>query len=942
MTLQPGATLGAYRITAQIGVGGMGEVYRASDARLGRDVAIKVLPAEWVADQDRMARLHREAQVLASLNHPHIAQIYGFEEGPAEAGHHTGLKVAPGFSRTTALVMELVEGATLADRVQASPTGLPIEDVLNIARQIAEALEYAHERGIVHRDLKSANIKITPDGQVKVLDFGLAKALSKESSNDGAANSPTLSLAATAAGMILGTAAYMAPEQAKGKAVDRRADIWAFGVIVYEMLTGRMAFVGETASETMAFVMTREPEWSSLPAETPARLRDLLRRCFVKDPRSRARDIGDLRIAIEEIAAGEPRSEGDGFSRRHSAETTTGLRLERLLPWAIAVASLAAAGMAVWAPWSAVPQPSPALRLNVNLGDDAVLLSNINSPANLAMSPDGAILALVAGKNVDSARLYVRRLDALQATPLPGTEGARNPFFSPDGQWIAFFDAAKLKKIAVTGGAVVTIADAPASRGGTWTEDGSIVFSPTPQSGLMRVAEGGGTPQPFTKLADSESGHRWPQVMPGGRAVIFTVAVGAAGSGIGRVVAQRLPDGETKVLQPDGFFARYLPTGLGSSTRGGRGGGHLVFMSGSTMFAAPFDSERLEWLGVPVPVLDGVAGLSGPLAASVSVSHTGALVYAPGGAQRQLRQMVWLDRDGRQSPLTAAPAIFNDPRVSPDGRRVAVSIGSVAGPDVWIYEWARDAMSRLTFDPLNDQDPLWLGASHVVYHRQQPGGQGRQMLWQPADGTGEAKHLVEGQSAPIAMSWHPGGKLIAAHDYGRPTSPDLFILPLTGDAQAGWQAGTPVTFLATPFNESEPSFSPDGRWLAYQSNETGRFEVYVRAFPGPGGRWQVSTAGGEMPTWSPKGKELLYRVDQQVMVVEYAAAEGGSLSVSAPRRWSETRLTDLGSGVRNFDVHPDGQRVLAVISPQGDAARTEVVYVSNFFDELRRRAPVRK
>lgn len=924
MTLQPDDTVGAYRIVGQIGVGGMGEVYRASDARLGRDVAIKVLPAEWVADQDRMARFHREAQVLASLNHPHIAAIYGFEE--STAAH--------------ALVMELVEGATLADRIQASPTGLPIEDVLSIARQIAEALEYAHERGIVHRDLKPANIKITPDGQVKVLDFGLAKALSKESSNDGAANSPTLSLAATAAGMILGTAAYMAPEQAKGKAVDRRADIWAFGVIVYEMLTGRMAFAGETASETMAFVMTREPEWSALPAETPPRLRDLLRRSFVKDPRSRARDIGDLRIAIEEIASGDsPLVAG---LTPGPTPAITGTRLGRVLPWAIAVASLTAAGMALWAPWSSAPPPSSTVRLNVNLGDDAVFLSNINSPANLAMSPDGAILALVAGKNVDSARLYVRRLDELQATPLAGTEGARNPFFSPDGQWIGFFDAAKLKKIAVTGGAVVTIADVTNNRGGTWTEDGSIIFSGA-QSALMRVAEGGGTPRPLTKLADGEFAHRWPQVLPGGRAVIFTAAAGGSGSGIGRVVAQRLPDGETKVLQPNGFFARYLPTGLGSPTRGDRGGGHLVYMSGSTMFAAPFDSEKLEWLGVKVPVLDGVLSSPGPMGAGVSVSNTGALVYVPGGAQRQLRQMAWLDRDGRQSPLSAAAAIFNDPRVSPDGRRIAVSISAGAtGSDIWIYEWARDAMSRLTFDPQNDQDPLWLDASHLVYHRQTPGVQGREMFWQPADGTGEAKRLVEGQSAPIAISWHPGGKLIAAHDSGRPTSPDLFTLPMTGDARSGWQAGTPVTFLATPFNESEPAFSPDGRWLAYQSNETGRFEVYVRSFPGPGGRWQVSVAGGEMPTWSPKGKELLFRVDQQVMVVEYAAAKEGSFSVSAPRRWSETRLADLGSAVRNFDVHPDGQRVLAVISPQGDAARTEVVYVSNFFDELRRLAPVRK
>ena len=562
LALTPGTRVGVYEVTAQIGAGGMGEVYRARDTKLGRDVALKVLPGLLAGDADRLARFRREAQVLATLNHPHIAQIHGFEDsGP-----------------THALVMELVEGPTLAEKL-AGGSGLPLAELLAIARQVAEALEAAHEQGIVHRDLKPANIKVRDDGTVKVLDFGLAKALDTTSTSGSPVPDPTYSPtittpAMTLQGVILGTAAYMAPEQAKGRPVDKRADIWAFGVVVYEMLSGGRGFHAEDVSETLAAILTREVDWSALPRTTPPRLRELLAACLVRDPRQRLRDIGDARIAIAKIESGATEPSTAAAIAAAPART-------RAWPWAAAgvLATALVATLALWAPWRTAPAPS-ALRLNAELGISGASLVTIQGDTAL-LSPDGRVLAFVAARDGRN-QIYVRRLDQFQASPLPGTDGARGPFFSPDGQWVGFFSGGKLKKVAVTGGAAVTVCDAPDDRGGSWTDDGAIVFVPNAAlgAGIQRVPAGGGTPELLVKI-DPTKAARFPHVLPGGRALFYSSGGDTSGSDTSDIVVQPLPSGPSKVLVRGGYDGRYVPSG------------HFMYVHDSTCLRRR--STRLAW-----------------------------------------------------------------------------------------------------------------------------------------------------------------------------------------------------------------------------------------------------------------------------------------------------------------------------------------------------------
>ena len=605
MVVQPGAVLGRYLIAALIGRGGMGEVYRARDTRLRRDVAVKVLPAAFTADAERMARFEREAHLLASLNHPHIATIHGLEEADS----------------VRALVMELVEGPTLAERLRQRP--MPPEEALAIARQMTEAIEYAHERGIVHRDLKPSNVKLTGEGAVKVLDFGLAKALEDAPpSGQDESQSPTLSGRATRAGVILGTAAYMSPEQAKGKGADRRSAVWSFGVVLYEMLSGRQAFSGETASETLAAVLKTEPEWGVLPASVPARVGRMLRRCLEKDSRRRVQAIGEARIVIEDALAGAPE------------ETVAAVPFwRRVLPWSLALPVTFVLGL--WAPWRPAPQPEEPQRLSVELGADASLVTD-SGPAAV-LSPDGSVLAFVARKAAGEktpfdvfpefapvlvevpTQLYVRRLDQLEAAPLAGTEGARNPFFSPDGEWIAFFAGGKLKKIAAIGGAAVTLCDAPGDRGGTWGEDGNILFAPHSLTGLWRVSSEGGAAEALTTpdTAAGENTHRWPQALAGGEAVLFTAGRGGARFWDANLVVQKLPSGPRKIVQQGSSYGRYLPSG------------HLVYRQEGTLFAVPFDLDRLETTGPPAPALEGVLAAEG-YGAQFDFSNQGTLAFVPG------------------------------------------------------------------------------------------------------------------------------------------------------------------------------------------------------------------------------------------------------------------------------------------------------------------------
>jgi serine/threonine protein kinase len=928
MLLSAGTRLGPYEILSALGAGGMGEVYRARDGKLNRDVALKILPDAFASDPDRLARFTREAQTLAALNHPHIAHIYGLDTQERRQGHDP--------AATAFIVMELVEGDDLSQRIARGP--IPLEDALPIARQIAEALEAAHEQGIIHRDLKPANIKVRGDGTVKVLDFGLAKALGTGTAEaapyvgDGAnvgrpfrgadaANSPTITspAALTGAGVILGTAAYMSPEQARGKVVDKRSDLWAFGAVLFEMLTGTRAFRGDDVTDTIAAVIAREPNWTRLPADTPAAIRRLLRRCLEKDRRRRLSDAADVRLEIDDALT--PPS-GDA-----NLETLTSLPSRHAWSWAVAgglgLGLGAAVVFLVLAPWRKAPPPRP-LRLSAELGVDTPL-ANSGSGASTILSPDGAVVAFIAQKSVDGgAQLYVRRLSQLQAVPLPGTDDASGPFFSPDGQSIAFFANGKLRTISVTGGSAVTLCDAPDARGGAWGEDGTIVFSPDSVQGvrLLRVSSAGGRPEPATALAEGEVTQRWPQVLPGGKTVLFTSSRTTGAFDQANLVVQALPAGARKVVQRGGYHGRYLPSG------------HLVYVRDGTLFAAPFDLDRLEMTAPPVLALEAVRSNADTGGAQFAVSATGTLVYLTGESSIGRVPIQWMDHEGKTTPLRTTLSAWSNIVFAPDGHRLALQI--LDGQfDIWIYEWTRDTLTRLTVDPGLDIKPVWTpDGRRIVFASQRADKSTPNLYWQRIDGTGEAQRLTESRNPQQAASWHPSGKFLAFEEQNPHTGSDLMILPMEGGEASEWKPGKPTVFLNTSFAEHEPMFSPDGRWLAYSSNESGRNEVYVRPFPGPGGKWQISTGGGLYPTWSRTKRELFFVNNGQIMVARYAM-EGDSLSAEKPRLWSERRFMAPAGG-RMFDLHPDGERFAIAAQGPGGATQDHVTFIFNFFDELRR------
>jgi len=940
MALSPGDRLGPYEISGTLGAGGMGEVYRARDTALNRAVALKILPDAFASDPDRLARFTREAQTLAALNHPAIAQIYGIHTGPVgppRGGHH----------EVRALVMELVEGEDLAERLARGP--LPMEEALTAAMQIAEAMESAHEQGIIHRDLKPANIKLRPDGSVKVLDFGLAKALDQGSGfrdqgqGSGTASlSPTITSPAlmTGVGMLLGTAAYMSPEQAKGRQADKRSDIWAFGCVLFEMLTGRPLFTGETVTEVLASVMKDKPALAAVPSDTPRSVRQLLARCLDRDPRQRLRDIGEARILLAAALTGADESiaplaqaltpNDQPQTTNHQPPTTN----RQWLPWTVAAASTAAAIVLaiLRVPWQATPPPTP-VRLSTEIGVDASLVTELGAAA--VLSPDGTRLAFIGQTAAGQpSQLYLRRLSALQATAVTGTVGARDPFFSPDGQWVGFFADGKLKKVSVAGGAPIVLADAPGSRGGTWADDGTIVFQPSNAAGtnvgsLMRVPASGGTVERVIPLADKEVTQRWPQVLPGG-AVLFTshgsTTLGYEGASI---VVQTPPDGQRKTLIRGGYYARYLPTG------------HIVYVHEGTLFAAPFDPSRLELTGAAVPIVEGVTTNASFGGAQFAVSASGTLVYLPGDVRTrasEITPLLLVDRTGKSTTLRATPAAWLDLAFAPDGKHLVAAIGDESNVGLWTLDTTRDTLSRLTFGEDTEINAAWSpDGSRVAYVM---GLIDSDIYWQRADGAGSVQRLTRRPGSKRGLSFHPNGKVLAYSEYNPQSNNiwDVMLLPLEGSEADGWKPGEPKSFLATPNIERYPAFSPDGRWIAYASDETGRSEVYVRPYPGPGGKWQISTNGGSWPSWSRVGPELVFEApaagDLQLMVAPYSA-KGDAFVAERPRPWTSARI-----GPRSWSLHPDGSRVAA--SPPVEqlfVKRDTVVLFLNFFDEVRRRAP---
>jgi serine/threonine-protein kinase len=888
MPLEPAARFGPYEIGSPIGRGGMGEVYRARDTRLNRDVAIKVLPDAFAADPDRLARFEREAQLLAALNHPRIATIYGLEE---KAG-------------VSALAMELVEGPTLAERLVSGPIEVP--ETLALARDIAEALEYAHERGIVHRDLKPANVKLTSEGSVKILDFGLAKALDVTTSGTNLANSPTVSMGGTQAGVLLGTAAYMSPEQARGQPVDRRTDIWSFGCVVYEMLSGCQPFPGATLTDVLAAIVAREPDWDRLPADLSPRVGNLLRRCLRKDARDRLRDIGDARIEIDDIQLAP-----------NTPATSTPKRSRPPIAWlAPALTGLVMGGLAVWAVLGSgrgttLPQGG-LTRLHAELPDKTTL--SLGRGSAVALSPDGSTLVFVAVGS-SQPQLFTRALDRFNSTPLPGTEGATNPFFSPDGKWVGFFAGGRLKKVALSGGQPVTVCDAPNARGQAWAVDDFIYFTPTSGSGVWRVAATGGTPEEITKRQKGEFSHRWPQVLPDGKTILFTVW-NDTGFEAAQVVAQSLATGERRTVVTGGSYARYLP---GDKTNAG----YLVYARASGLLAAPFDTTSLQVTASPVPILDGVVtNLSG--GAHFAFSSSGSLAYVAGGLSESTRVIALVDRSGTARTLTTIRGMSLYYQVSPDGKRLVRS--NPAGPnrDIWIHDLERDTATRLT-DGDNSSRPIWTpDGKYVAFSAGLPDAN---IFWKAADGTGNEERLTTSPHTQFAGSFSPDGKLLVYIEYHPTSAPDIWMVSLEGDR-------TPRKFLQTPYVENEVALSPDGRWLAYQSNESGRFEIYVQPFPSGGRKLQISTDGGSTPQWSRNGREILYRNQSRMMAV--AVRPGQASTASAVELVADKPLALFEGGYEPvFSLTPD-DRFVMIRNLTEEVRPTAVQVVLGWVDELKR------
>ena len=885
--MNPGTQLGSYEIISPLGKGGMGEVWRARDQKLGREVAIKTLPEEFAKDEERLARFEREAKLLASLNHPNIAAIYGLEED----------------NGTRFLVLELVEGDTLADRLKLG--AVPVEESLKLALQIAEALEAAHEKGVIHRDLKPANIKVTPDSKVKVLDFGLAKAFAGDGSDANLSQSPTLSMAATQQGVILGTAAYMSPEQARGQKVDKRADVWAFGVVLFEMLTGRGTFDGGTVSDVLAGVLAKEPQWNTLPLNLHPRIRLLLERCVEKDSKDRYGDISDARVDIQRVLADPAGGLVQPVAKvaRASAQSK--------LPWvATFVLGALIAGVAVW---TLRPAPEPGLvgRFDYDLPETQTLVNP--SRALVALAPDGRqfVYSTVEG-------LYLRSLNALDARLSPGGDtNVRNPVFSPDDQWLAYYTSRQLKKISTSGGAPVTLCDASNPFGMSWGADDMILFGQP--EGIMSVSANGGTPELIIEAEEGES-FDGPQLLPGGNSILFSVSSDFNWDAA-QIVVQSLDTIERTVVWSGGSDARYVQTG------------HLVYALDDDLFAIPFDLDTLEVRGGPAPLVEGLTRVSVVASANYGVAESGSLMYLSAVSIGN-RSLVWVDRDGREEPLPFDSARYGWPRVSPDGTHVAVTIIGQEGQDVWIGELARGTLSRLTAMPGVDNVPLWTPDNErVVFatQREQPGR--FSFFWGRADGTGPVEKLLTSEAAGHfkPYGWSPDA-MNMVFDYGPPPTLDIGLLEMEGEES--WRP-----LLQTEANEAAPALSPDGTWIAYVSDQTGQPEIYVQRFPDLGDRRLISYGGGTAPLWSPDGRELFYRNGDQMMAVRIDREP--TFTPGRPIVVFEGQYQAMfGAISRDYDLSPDGQRFLMIKAGDENAATPQIHIILNWFEELKERVPV--
>ncbi len=909
MPLMPKSRLGPYEIHSPLGAGGMGEVYRARDTRLDRDVAIKVLPAALSADKERILRFEREAKLLASLNHPHIAAIYGFEESDGKR----------------LLVMELVEGETLAEQLERGP--IPVRDALELASGIALALEAAHEKGIVHRDLKPANVKVTPDGAVKVLDFGLAKAMIGESTGTDVANSPTITVEHTRPGVVLGTAAYMSPEQARGRSLDKRTDIWSFGTVLYECLTGRQPFEGETNSDLVAKILEREPDWSLLPPDTPPLVQLLLRRCLAKDRNKRPRDIGDLRMEIQ-TALTDPTSSGlllagaaiAGQGRKYRRGIA--LAAAFLLPTMLVGAAL---GWRVRASRDS-PPPPPVVRLNVDVPAPFELrIGEGSDVSSFRLNRNGTKLAFT-GHAEGTSRIFVREFSAGEARPLPGTEGGRKPFFSPDRRWVGFFAGGKLMKVPVDGGPPMTICEASVDDA-VWLEDGTIVFTLSGGSGrLLRVSERGGSPTELAvagqsrRSADGKQlllGFQTVHAVPGADYVLAGVWDGATVEDYA-LVSVALADGAVRSVMRDGVDPYYVAPG------------HLLFLRGSSIMAAPFDARAGEVTGEAVQVLESVVSTQWADEALFAASVNGTIAYVPGRRQGPGRRLIRVDANGKSEPLAdGVDALVGGMRVSPDGREVILTTLR-RNIDLWSFNLARRSLT-LVNNVGESWSPVWTPDGGAIVFGQVIPERPWSMVRKRADGGAPAEPVpveFDGEAAPNSFS--PDGTMLLV------TLQDVSIEQRSDVGLYHWGKPGPVELvLKSSADESDATFAPDGKHFAYTSDETGRHEVFVRALPDTGAKWQISQAGGHAPVWSRDGKQLFFLDDKNVMQAVSVDLSAG-LQFSPPRTLFDTAGIATTHLWGTYDVLPDGSFVM-VQPAEWEKQAPRIHVVLNWREELNKR-----
>ena len=906
MALQVGSRLGHYDVTALIGEGGMGQVYQATDTKLKRQVALKILPEAFSADPERLARFQREAEVLASLNHPNIAAIHGLEEAE-------GIR---------ALVLELVEGPTLADRIKKGP--IPLDEALPIAKQIAEALEAAHEAGVIHRDLKPANIKVKDDGTVKVLDFGLAKALDPNPEGDPS-QSPTLTAAATQMGVIMGTAAYMSPEQTAGKPTDKRSDIWSFGVVLHEMLGGHQLFAGETVAHVLAKVLERDLAPAFLPPAPPS-VTQLLRRCLERNPKRRLRDIGEARIYLEDASDvsrfGLP-DPSRPFSQGLSWSSATALILAGVCLGGLVT------GLVVFRRSGSSSAEISRFTVSPPASSERLLIAQDSS--DVAISPDGRLIAYITGETTifGVKQLRLRALDQLVSETLADGAPFYQPFFSPDGAWVGYYDGSglALKRVSVNGGPSLTICDLPAAlRGATWADDDTIIFATqSAESGLWRVEATGGEPEQLTtpNLEQGELDHFWPEILPGGKAVLFTAMAEPVARS--QIVVLSLETGEQSVLIQGGHDPEYVPTG------------HIMYGLDQSLRAVGFDLARLETIGNPVTVLEDV--LTKPLGATnADFSANGSLVYVPSGAATTPADtLVWVDRQGVETSLEAEPSAYGGLRISPDGRYAVFDVGITSGTDIVLYDLIRHTPTRFTVDPAIDVSPMFTpDGERVAFMSRRIGVPN--VFWKAADGSGMVEHLFTSPMALGPSSFSPDGSALAVVGLRADNNLDIGVLSLPSAREVEW-------LLEGEFDESYAEISPDGRWLAYVSNESGQYGIYVRPFPNvTAGRSQISRDGGSAPAWGVDSSELFYQIQspaggQVTMMMVHNETDPDFAPGNPVPLFDGPYRMSVPPESRQFDISPDGVRFLMVKENSTTNDQLVILLVQNWFEELTRLVP---